>query len=257
VPTTIKYYGNITEITTVEKKTRKRSFFLRTRKRSAIIPVRRPDNLRRTKQLCMRRVSCALADLGVPLFVTLTFKGSASNVWYASRALSAFQRRLRAKYPLVHSVFVPELSPRGRLHFHGLLFGVPLHFGDVKVGRRVISYGTERRDRTLAKLWREGHLDALQTDGSYRLAGYISKYITKGAEHPLFAGIRIMRVSQGFPREIVVRDEYFTEKILPKFTNRKPVSYWEHDSIFLGKITKTRYDNSVETIIEKLNDTTT
>jgi len=244
MPISIKYYGNTTEITTIEKEGRKRSLFSRTRERTGFVPIRRPDNLRRTRQLCMRRVSCALADLGCPLFATLTFQGSASNIYSASRALSRFQRRLRTKYPLAQTVFVPELSPRGRIHFHGLLFGVPLHLGSVKDNRRTLFHGSERTERTIAKLWREGFVDLIQTDGSFRLAGYISKYITKSGGHIIFAPMRLLRVSHGFPHEIVVRDEYIASKLLPTLELRKPASHWEHYSPFLGKMSKTKYENN-------------
>ena len=57
----------------------------------------------------------------------------------ANDSLRVFQVRLRAEYPLAQSFFIPELSPRGRIHFHGLLFNVPLSLGDTRQGKRCIS----------------------------------------------------------------------------------------------------------------------
>jgi len=242
MPIILKYYGNITEVTKIEK-TPSTVRVLRWTKPRTMYEKRRADSLIRTKNICMRRVSTAIAEFGCPLFVTLTFRGTAANAQYAGDSISIFQRRLRAVYPLAESIFVPEVSPRGRIHFHGLLFNVPLSLGDKRDGKRVTSYGTERYDRTLASLWREGFVDALQTDGSYRLAGYLSKYVTKGGGHILFAPMRLLRVSHGFSREIVVRDEYLISKVLSKLENKRPASHYEFISPFLGKISKTKYEN--------------
>lgn len=243
MPTIVKYYGNITEVTKIEKTPSTVRVF-RWRKPRTMYERRRPDSLTRTKNICMRRVSSAIAEYGSPLFVTLTFRGTAANAKYAGDSISIFQRRLRVVYPLAQSLFIPEVSPRGRIHFHGLLFNVPLSLGDKRDGKRITYYGTERQDRTLAALWREGFVDCLQTDGSYRLAGYLSKYVTKGGGHDILTPMRLLRVSHGFPHEIVVRDEYLVSKLLPSLKNRLPVAHWEQVSPFLGKISKTKYENN-------------
>jgi hypothetical protein len=185
-------------------------------------------------------VFAALDEFGCPLLVTLTFAGDASDASHANDALRRFQVRLRAAYPEAQSLFIPELSPRGRIHFHGLLFNVPLSLGDTRSGRRVASYGEERSTRVMAKLWGEGFVDLTQTDGSPKLAYYISKYITKGAGHVLFNAMRLLRVSRGFPKEFVVRGE-FAAHLANQYAARTPFREWSGDSIFLGKITKKTY----------------
>ncbi len=229
-------YGNVVEITEIEKvpsKTRVRH----TREKRTVYGARRYDNLKRTKTICVRRVSAALAEYGCPLLVTLTFKGDASDAAYASNSLRGFQVRLRDKYPECQSLFIPELSPTGRIHFHGLLFNVPLHLGDIKNGRRIISYGTERETRTLARLWGQGFVDAVKTDGSRRLATYISKYITKGAGQVMFNGMRLLRISHGFP-ECFELSGVFAAQMSQRYARRKPDQVWEGQSAFVGKITK-------------------
>lgn len=245
MPTTVKFYGNTTEITTYEKEVNKKRVYVHSsRKYASTYQPRRPDNLRRTRQQCLRRVSTAIVELGAPLFCTLTFAGSASNVYAGSQSLTRFQRRLRAKYSLAQSVFIPEISPRGRLHFHGLLFGLPQSLGAIKKGGRTIFLGRERETRELATLWQEGFVDVLQTDGSLRLAGYISKYVTKNGGHPLLSGIRLLRVSHGFPKETVIKnDDYLSKRVIDSFEGILPYSEWENYSVFLGKITKKKYVN--------------
>ena len=82
---------------------------------------------------------------------------------------------------------------------------MPLSLGDTRIDSRTVVYGTERKDRVLANLWGEGYVDATKTDGSGRLASYISKYITKGAGHVLFNAMRLLRISHGFPKELIIR----------------------------------------------------
>lgn len=240
MPIIYKKYGDIVEITEIEKTPRKVRVHS-TRKRSAVFGARRPDNTRRTRHICVRRVSSAIEKFGYPLLVTLTFKGDASDASYANDSLRSFQVRLRAKYPEAESIFIPELSPRGRIHFHGFLFNVPLSLGDTRSGRRTISFGEERTTRELANLWGEGYVDATKTDGAGRLAFYISKYITKGGQQVIFNAMRLIRVSRGIPQELIVRDQFLAEKLLKSYADKKPAKEWSGDNIFLGKITKKTY----------------
>ncbi|MDD4804059.1 MAG: hypothetical protein PHN69_02700 [Candidatus Pacebacteria bacterium] len=240
MPITYKKYGKIIEITEIEKEPSKIRVYS-SRKRDSIYRARRPDNIRRTKQTCVRRMLSALEDFGCPLLVTLTFSGDASDASYANDSLRTFQVRLRNKYPEAQSLFIPELSPKGRIHFHGLLFNVPLSLGDTRQGRRIISHGSERQTRVLADLWGEGFVDATKTDGSERLAYYISKYITKNSGETLFNAMRILRISHGFPKELIIRGR-MAEELALRFGKRKPFLEWTHDNIFLGKITKRKYN---------------
>lgn len=237
----IKQYGKITEITETEKSPSKIRVYASTRKKKDIYGARRRDNIKRSKQICLRRVSTAIADFGSPLFLTLTFEGDASDASYANDSIRSFQVRLQARYPKAQSIFVPELSPRGRIHFHGLVFNLPMCIGDKKKGRRVITYGRERETRELFKLWGKGYVDVRQTDGSRRLAFYISKYIMKAGKQVIFNAMRIIRVSKGIRREDIFRGEV-AEEMQKSYSNKKPDFIWEGENKFLGKITKKIYE---------------
>ena len=239
MPVIFRKNGNLIEITEIEKEPSKVRV-PHSRKRRDVFGPRRCDNIRRTRQICVRRVFAALEDFGNPLLVTLTFRGDASDASYASDSLRVFQVRLRAKFTNAESLFIPELSPKGRIHFHGFLFNVPMSLGDTRQGRRTISCGDERKTRILAKLWGEGFVDATQTDGSGKLAFYISKYITKGAGQIMFNAMRLIRVSRGFPKEIILRG-WLAEEAQRRYASAKPIREWEKDTPFLGKIKKKTY----------------
>lgn len=236
---TVRIYGNVLETVEYEKAPSKIRIST-PRKRNRVYGRRRLDNIKRTRKICVRRVLSAIEEFGNPLLVTFTFAGDASDAANANDSLRRFQVRVRNKYPEAQSLFVPELSKRGRIHFHGLLFNVPLHLGDTKRGRRIVSHGTERKTRELAKLWGEGFVDARQTDGSGRLAYYISKYITKGGDELIFAPMRMLRVSRGFPKEFYDRGS-FAEILHEKYKDKEPVKVWEGRNDFLGKVTKKTY----------------
>ncbi len=244
MPIIFRQNGKLTEITQFEKKPKVRTpGGTYQRAPRTVYRRRRPDNIRRTRQTCVRRVSAALEAFGCPLLVTLTFRGDASDASYANDALRFFQVRLRAKYPEARSLFVPELSPRGRIHFHGLLFNVPLSLGDSKDDRGTrIPDGEERSSRTIGNLWGEGFVDVLKTDGSGRLASYISKYITKDGGEVLFAAMRILRVSGKFPKDVIVRGKA-AKRLQAMYATKEPSGEWEGEHDFLGKISKKTYFN--------------
>lgn len=200
----IKYrkYGKTIEITKIEKQSSGIRRVSNTRKSGLPINPRRPDSISRTKRICLRKLLSAFEIFGSPLLITLTFSGSASDVLFSSKALTRFQRRLSISFPNSASLFVPELSPRGRIHFHGLLFGVSQEWGDVKKGKYTLSFGRERKERYFQKLWGCGFVDLLQTDGSTRLAHYLSKYIAKASSEPFLSPLRLIRSSKGFPSPI-------------------------------------------------------
>ncbi len=240
MPVVFRKYGSIREIVRYENKPYEIRVYT-SRKRSSVYGPRRFDNARRTRKICLWRVSAALEKFGCPLLLTLTFNGDASDAAFANDALRRFQVRLRAKFPNAQSLFVPELSPRGRIHFHGLLFNVPLHLGDTRKGKRIVSHGEERKTRTLAKLWREGFVDAVKTDGSRKLAYYLSKYITKESGQVLFNAMRLLRISHGFPKEITIRGE-MAEELERRYSKIKPTREWNGKHDFLGKISKKIYE---------------
>jgi len=244
MPVIILKYGKTVQITEIEKEPLKVRVF-NTKERDGIFKARRPDNIRRTRQICMRRLSAAIEEMGSPLLLTLTFRGNAGDAAYANDSIRRFQMRLRSKYPECQSLFVPELSPHGRIHFHGLLFGLPMHWGDTRKGRRLVRVGDERKTRRLAALWAEGFVDATATDGSPRLATYLTKYLTKACQEPIFNAMRMLRMSRGFPREIRI-DGVVAEWLNERFFKGVPQHEWSDDTFYLGKIRKRWFSVAVD-----------
>ena len=240
----LRKYGHTIEITKTQKDIKSsRRGLSSTRKTGGIIELRRADSIRRTKRICLRKLLSAIEELGAPLFFTLTFQGSASDVLVASRRLSYFQRRLQIEFSGCQSLFIPELSSGGRIHYHGLVFGLSQDWGNSKEGKRVIHDGREESERKFAQLWGYGFVDILKTDGSPRLATYLTKYVAKGSGEPLFAPVRLVRCSKGFPTEQTVRGEH-AECLMGRYEHLKPSFEAEFYTPFLGTIKKQFFDTT-------------
>lgn len=239
-------YGSIIEITKTQRDPSKVRI-CSPREKNRIYGARRSDSIYRAKRICVRRVSCALKEYGSPLLLTLTLGGDASDAFFASACLGSFQMWLRSVLPDSRSVFVPELSPRGRIHYHGLIFNVPMHWGDRWESGRLVFRGEERETRYLASGWGAGWLDARQTDGSERLVSYIAKYLTKCADESIFNAQHLIRISQGFPREFIAREEY-AEYLFEKEQGSLVLDYvWEGESPFAGSIEKKWFKKVIPT----------
>jgi hypothetical protein len=207
---------------------------------------RRADSLRRTKTILVRRVLCALEEYGSPILLTLTFSDQKSqgshDVWVASKALRRFFLRLRVLYPQSATIAVPELSPKYRLHYHCLLFGVPLSVADKRVARFRVS-GSERSTRILAKAWGYGFVDAIGTDGNSRLAGYLAKYFTKASLEPLFYGSRLIRTTKNFPRPYVHKGP-LAEELMRRYNKHTPIFKASSVTPWMGRMEIRKYNIS-------------
>lgn len=231
-----RQYGNTVEITKTDKEPSSKGRLSSTRQRG-LVKVRRSDSVRRTKRICLRKLLSAFEEFGSPLLITLTFNGSASDILFSSKCVSNFLRRLRIKFPSSQILIVPELSPAGRIHFHGLLFNVSQDWGDLKKGRYTVSIGRERKERLFAKLWGYGFVDIKKTDGSVRLASYIAKYVAKGVVEPFLSPLRLIRTSIGFPEHLEVRGE-LASVLYEKYNKHQPKYSSSFYTPFLGNIEK-------------------
>jgi len=248
MPVVYKRFGSTVEITRYEKevnKTKKNNSFSIRRKEDFAYGARRFDSLRRSKRILVRRVLCAIEDYGVPLLCTFTFDGCATEPIRYTDAVRKFLLRLSREYKEAVCIIVPEFSPNKRIHGHALIFGLPLCWGDIKKGKKRVFYGDERRTRKLAKMWGQGYVDCVQTDGSEKLAGYLGKYFSKAFDEPMFYGMRLVRMSKMFPNEIIVREKLAEE--LAKVYSKKVTQWsWFYDSPWLGRIEKNYY--KIETV---------
>jgi len=205
---------------------------------------RRLNNIRKSKRLFVQRVLCGLGSLGTPLFVTLTYAENFGDIGLGNRHLRLFFQRLRKSHKGIEYVAVPEYQERGALHYHILLFGAPLEWGDVysKTAittyrgikrKKVISYGTERSTRYLSSLWAHGFVDVVATDGSDGFAGYLAKYMVK-ASSELPSSVRCYNFSLAFPKPVCLKGTDFN--LLQRFQKGVPLYESQYLAPWLGQV---------------------
>jgi len=127
-------------------------------------------------------------------FITLTY---AHDPVYSScgRDIALFFKKIKLKYESfghkqISYIAVPELTKKGRYHFHLLVYNLPPRaIGDPISVRRynrrkrkwfVEHTSTERFTRNLQRKWGKGFLDLrIATYTSAGIAGYMAKYMGK------------------------------------------------------------------------------
>jgi len=131
---------------------------------------RRADNARRAGLEFRRLVSANLGISENPLLVSLTYREIVTDPKQANADFNSFARIIRSKYgSQVRYVAVKEFQKRGAIHFHALFWGLP----NSELVR------SERTTRVVASYWGKGFVDVLETDGDLKIAGYLSKYMSK------------------------------------------------------------------------------
>jgi len=167
----------------------------------APLSYRRLNNLQAVRKRFVRLCRVRLTRSGTkPLLLTLTFAGEARTCSQAYVYFRLGMQRFRTYFGSEFAyIAVPEFHPKGHgVHFHLLVWGIPEHFGDVRDKGRTSRKGSERTHRILAGLWGFGFVDCQRTDGNERLAGYLSKYLTKALEDVRYLKVKCYTRSRNY-----------------------------------------------------------
>lgn len=158
-------------------------------KRSRIL---RPDNVRRRAKAFIRLVRSNLVGVEKPSLLTLTMF-EIVGVGDSYKALTVFTQRLRFDFgPSFRFISVLEFQKRGAIHFHLICWGIPDNF-----------IFNERNNRYFQRLWQRGFVDCLQTDGSPKLASYLSKYLSKSLSDERLGGSKAFSCSRNVLRPLL------------------------------------------------------
>jgi len=182
-----------------------------------ISPKRRSSSIERASRSFRELVASNLQG-HPPALLTLTYEGLISiDVGYPD--FTAFFVRMRFVFGKdLRFLAVPEFQKRGSVHFHCLVFGLPDllitkgYWGRLRRKKVWVHSclpddplcGCERKTRQIAKIWGHGFVDIIPTDGSPKLAGYLSKYMTKAMHDPRLAGRKAYTSSRNINRPVKV-----------------------------------------------------
>jgi len=174
---------------------------------------RRLDNVRKSKRLFVQRVLCGLGSLGTPLFITLTYAENFGDVGLGNRHLRLFFQRLRKSHKGLEYVAVPEYQERGALHYHILLFGAPLEWGDVYSKTAFTTYRGIKRKKIIS--WEE----VMKVD---------KEFFTKAKEHGVWYETVENLLINLVAKEGVHRRRTFTKIKKAKDLGQQPSATMDH-----------------------------
>lgn len=138
-------------------------------------------------------------------FVTLTF---AYEVTYtqASRHVKRFMEKLRkynGEIP-INYISVPELTEKGRFHFHLLVYNLSSRLAGEPIKTKSKSSAkitTERKTRNLQVLFERGYVDIVPATYTSRgIAGYMAKYMAKALSDTRYETTRGYNCSRGIEK---------------------------------------------------------
>jgi hypothetical protein len=159
-------------------------------------------------------------------FLTLTF---AYDLHYkeAQRHVSEFFRRVQNNYPQIslRYISVPELTKKGRYHFHLLLYDLPPQTSEL-----------ERKTRNFQRLFRKGFLDLSYAEYTSKgIAGYMSKYMGKALTDSKNGCVRGYNTSRNVYKTRSYGSNNFTEQtdIIPD-TDIDNIEKMSYDVPYLG-----------------------
>jgi len=160
---------------------------------SEVTKARREDSARRTELAFRRLILANLRDVEFPVLVTLTYAELQADIGVARKDFANFQKRASRIFKNWKYICVPEFQKRGAVHFHAMCWGIP---------ESVVRH--ERSTRLVAELWGKGFVDLKRTDGSFKLAYYLAKYLGKAHIDSRLFGKRAYSASKNIERPQVV-----------------------------------------------------
>jgi hypothetical protein len=138
-------------------------------------------------------------------------------------------------FPGVRYIAVPEFGKKGtkRLHLHLLVWNLP---------EEIIYY--ERANRTIANMWGGGFVDLFKTDGSFKLAGYLAKYLSKALSDNRLLGQKSYVTSRNVSRPTYSNSELMLSYLSDSWelSTLNPVQCKSYDTMWLGRCNKTTYE---------------
>jgi len=155
---------------------------------------------------------------------------------------------------------VPEFQKRGAVHWHVLIWGLPEHYACQgtwkKRGNRWVfqhecpaGRQCERRTRRISRLWLRGFVDGVVTDGSPRLATYLTKYLQKSMHDKRSSNKKTYYASHNILRPMHVESdsefvkELLREQVIPSYPHLTERTY---DTEWLGKVVYKQYETSYD-----------
>lgn len=165
-----------------------------------------------------------------PSFLTLTFKENITDVKEGNKHLSKFIKRLN--YYIYHTkktqlkyIAVIEFQKRGAIHYHIILFNMPMI-----------------HKKELAEIWEHGFILIKALNKEQNVAGYLTKYMTKGKFDERLNGKKKYFCSRGLIKPIIINVEQEALNMISKIPEKYIKKSSEYESKHHGKIKVVEFD---------------
>jgi len=197
--------------------------------------TRSEANARSAARFFRHLVGANLVGHPYPVLVSLTYRENCTNLDRAREDFKSFGKRAAVQFgESFKYIAVVEFQDRGAIHFHALCWGI-----DKKTVKG------ERRTRLVAGLWGKGFVDVVQTDGSPKLASYLSNYFRETFKDPRLFGRRAYTASRNILRPIYVKDAILAPHFMglaePDLSTAHLAQEEEYDTMWLGRCNYQRY----------------
>jgi len=203
------------------------------RERRSVSVKRRADNVERCRKAFTRLVRSNIDGITMPALCTFTMADVVS-IDRAYRCFTQFVQRFRRVFGTAFRyIAVPEFQERGAVHFHVIFWGV---------SQKAIL--NERHTRQIQHLWGRGYVDCILTDGSVKLAGYLSKYMRKAMWDERLGRQKAYSSSRSVLRPVSLTSRTSVDVSLGVWggvDNFDVVKVSEFDTMWLGHCRKTSY----------------
>lgn len=100
---------------------------------------------------------------------------------------------------------------------------------------------TERRTRLVAQMWGQGFVDLVCTDGSHKISGYLSKYMSKTFVDSRLRGKKAFIASRNIKRPVVQKNAmveplFFGDlEDIPDLSTALLLKERHYDTVWLGR----------------------
>lgn len=155
--------------------------------------VRLPENARRAILGFKRLVGANMGGTDNAVFATFTYAENMQDLKGARKDFNAFAQSLRVEFgDAIRYVVVAEFQERGAVHFHAILWGLPIE-----------AIANERSTRLVATLWGKGFVDIRLVKSPQGIAVYLSKYLMKTFLDYRLAGMKAYIASRNIIKPVI------------------------------------------------------
>lgn len=166
----------------------------------------------------------------LPVFLTLTFAKNIQDIEAGNELHSKFIKRLnyhvyKAKTSKLKYISVIEFQKRGAIHYHIIFFNLPyIH------------------KKELADIWDLGFIQVKKIDERKNVAGYLTKYMTKGNKDSRLEEKKRYMCSRGLLKPVEINNQSEVIQLARKIPNSFVKNTYDYDSEYMGKVYVTEYD---------------